>query len=154
MRTIPLSGGLLAQVDDADFERLSRHRWHVSHNGYAIRRERCADGVKRMVFMHREVFGTMPGDIDHADGDKLNNCRSNLRAATRTQNNANMGFRGGSSAFKGVSWHCRISRWVAYINVGGKRKNLGSFGDEVSAATAYNKAAQAIFGEFARLNPI
>jgi hypothetical protein len=155
MKAIPLSAGRFAQVDDADFDRIAAHRWHVSHNGYAIRRERLPDGRKRVVFMHREIFGGHPDfDIDHADGDRLNNRRANLREATRTQNNANGGFRGGSSAFKGVCWHRQIQRWVAYINVGGKRKHLGSFDHEQAAAEAYNAAATQFFGGFSRLNPI
>lgn len=106
--------------------------------------------------MHSVIFGDVGAlDIDHRDGNKLNNCRSNLRAADRTMNNANSRPRVGcSSQFKGVAWLKSIGKWWAYINKGGKRISLGYFLVEVEAARAYNAAASSLFGEFARQNVI
>jgi hypothetical protein len=155
MKRLALKCGLVVLLDDEDFEAVSRFGWHVSHNGYAIRRERLPDGRKRVIYMHCEIFGAAPEDIDHADGSKLNNCRANLRPASRTMNNANSKPRVGcSSPFKGVAWVKSCKRWWAYINRDGKRKPLGYFSDEIEAAKAYNTAAINLFGEFARLNPV
>ena len=156
MKLIAVSGGHFAKVDDADFERLSQLTWHLSDSGYAIRRVGPRAGPKVTVRMHLVVFGAnIELDVDHRDGDKLNCQRENLRAATRTLNNANSRPRVGcSSRFKGVAWVKGYGRWWAYINRDGKRKNLGYFDDEIEAALAYNAAAPALFGEFARINVI
>jgi hypothetical protein len=68
-------------VDDADERRLSRYRWHLFPNGLAYRRQRYR-GERRVFYMHREVVGATHGDnlqVEHANGDKLDNRRANLR---------------------------------------------------------------------------
>ena len=155
MKSLTLKCGSVVTVDDADFDSVARFSWHLSYNGYAIRRERTPTG-KRVIYMHREIAGhEWPGDIDHADGNKLNNSRSNLRNASRTLNNANSKPRTGcSSQFKGVAWVRRYGKWWAYINHSGRRRHLGYFDDEIEAAKAYNAAAVELFGSFARPNNI
>ena len=97
-------------------------------------------------------------DVDHVDGDTLNNRRSNLRLATRSQNNGNRrkGPKPTSSRFKGVSLHkakgCRRVFWAAYVTKDRHREFLGLFVEEEAAARAYDKAAARVFGEFALLN--
>lgn len=155
MKALILPCGQTALVDDEDFERVSTEKWHVNH-GYVVRRVRHSDGTKTALYMHREVMGEFEGfDIDHADGNKLNNTRANLRLATRTDNNANSKPRAGcSSVYKGVAWLKGCKRWMAYIRKSGKRTYLGYFTDEIEAAKAYNRAAIEMFGEFARPNHI
>lgn len=89
--------------------------------------------------------------VDHWDGNGLNNCRKNLRVCTKQQNNMNTKKRSNrSSKYKGV--HFRAGRWLAQIQVAGKKKHLGTFEEEADAALAYNFAATELFGPFARLN--
>lgn len=163
MRTIPLNGkkaaGRVALIDDADYELVSRHQWHVveflrgqrgKHGPYAeawIRR----DGKQVRVLMHRLLVDYR--EVDHADGDGLNNQRSNLRPITvHGQNQANSKPRRGyTSQFKGVSWAAQ-GYWRADIMVKRHRANLGYFKNEEDAARAYDAAALAAWGEFARLN--
>ena len=77
VRLIPLGDGFYAYVDAADYEWLSRYTWHL-HNGYAARREKG-----RRIFMHREIMQPPKGMVvDHIDGNRINNCRFNLRVCT------------------------------------------------------------------------
>jgi len=152
-RRIMLTRWYFAIVDVEDFEWLSRFRWCVlcSREGnprYAARREN-----NRFVLMHRMIADVPRGmDVDHVNGNGLDNRRHNLRVCTRSENLQNMRPRGGSSRFKGVYWHKRDKVWRAYINVNKVRLSLGSFHDEIDAARAYDEAARKDFGDFARLN--
>ena len=93
--------------------------------------------------------------IDHIDGDRLNNALSNLRWCTVAQNNQNSRKRKqNKSGFKGVSWHKQVRKWQASIKVNRKSHYLGYFTRLEDAALAYNRAAIAHFGPYARLNEI
>ncbi len=94
-------------------------------------------------------------DVDHINGNRLDNRKCNLRLATRSQNLQNSRKRTGcSSRFKGVNWLGQNKRWRARIKVFGKEIALGCFISELEAAEAYNKAAKEHFGDFAKLNEI
>jgi len=86
---IKLTGkrGGISVVDD-DQADLLRHKWNHLHNGYAARYE-----SGKMIYLHREIMGFPQGEVDHIDGDKLNNRRSNLRACNRRTNATNSGKR-------------------------------------------------------------
>lgn len=123
----------------------------LSTKGYAVI---CADNHR--YFSHRLAWFWMTGQwpdrqIDHIDGDKLNNRWANLRLATPSQNLANTGKpRHNTSGFKGVSWSKNKNKWRAYISIENKTKHLGYFEELESAHVAYDLAANAIHGEFAR----
>ena len=72
------------------------------------------------------------GEIDHIDGDGLNNRIDNRNQRMRIDN---------TSGFNGVCWHKRDEKWYAKINTNGKRKHIGGFNDLEEAAKAYRKAA-------------
>jgi hypothetical protein len=92
-------------------------------------------------------------EIDHIDGNSLNNSWSNLRAATRHENMRNTKSREGSSSkYLGVTFHKTTGKWYAKIGGGNKGKHLGTFLNEEEAALAYDMAAANQYGEFARLN--
>lgn len=158
MKKIPLTQGKFALVDDADFDWLSQWGWHAttkknSHIFYASRIERRS-GKQGTVLMHREIL-TLTGapEVDHRDGDGLNNRRKNLRPATHQQNLANQRIRkGGTSRFKGVCWSERYNKWRVTIKKNYRQLYLGRFSDEIEAARAYDAAALKHFGEFARIN--
>ena len=96
------------------------------------------------------MTGSWPAkDIDHKDGDGLNNSWCNLREATRLENSGNSRRRSdNTSGAKGV----RLDRgkWIAQIVVAGKLRRLGTFNTLEAAAAAYEAAATEHFGEFAR----
>lgn len=92
------------------------------------------------------------GDIDHIDGNPSNNKISNLRAATRSQNQHNQkAVRGGTSKYKGVSQR-ESGAWRAMIRVDRQLVRLGQYQSEEDAARAYDRAAVEYFGCFARPN--
>jgi hypothetical protein len=152
MKEIKLTKGKVALVDDDDFERINQHKWHAlpAHRTFYAVRNDLSTGVRKYVYMHKEIMNTPEGmETDHVDIDGLNNQKENLRIATANQNCQNRRpLTVKSSRFKGVSR--RGSAWIARITVNRKLINLGYFRDELRAASAYNCAARAIFGEFAR----
>lgn len=150
---IPLTQGKVAIVDDEDVERvLASGKWGASRRAdtwYA-----CRDGPRPRrlkVYMHRVVLGLGPDDpdVDHVDGDGLNNRRSNLRLATASQNLGNQRARAHSSRFKGV-YRNKQGRWQTQISVEGVKRHLGTFDTEEEAGSVYDAAARSLFGEFAR----
>ena len=156
MKEVQLTQGYVALVDDEDFESVSKHCWHIrkSSNGrtvYARAYLQPSAVSKKQTAMHQYLTGKV--DMDHKDGNGLNNQRSNLRVATRSQQVANGSLRNtNTSGFKGVSWHKQVNLWRAYIVVGAKQKHLGCYTSKEEAAKAYDVAALQIFGEFAKLN--
>lgn len=94
MREIPLSRGLVTRVDDDDFDRFGSLKWCLKtarNKFYAVRTIKHK-GVKRCYHLHRLIMGLNHGDdmeVDHIDGDGLNNQKSNLRICTSSQNARN-----------------------------------------------------------------
>lgn len=154
MKTIPLSRGLVACVDDADLDFLSRYSWYANDKGYAVTNVQV-NGKKTVRRMHRMLLGVAEGkDVDHADRNRLNNCRANLRPCTRQDNLRNQCKRAGSSQYKGVYWMAANGKWRAKIGVDRKSLHLGLYDTEQEAALAYDRAALMHFGEFARTNSL
>lgn len=161
MKTIPLTQGKVALVDDEDFEWLNQWKWHYRkghpnrEKGYAGRSIFLGTGKRGTVLMHREILKVKKGQIpDHHDGDGLNNQRSNLRVGNMKDNSANRSKVRSkcSSKYKGVSWHKASSYWRASIKKNQKWMHIGSFQTEEDAAKAYDKKASELFGTFAKLN--
>jgi hypothetical protein len=152
-KEIPLTKGRVALIDDEDYERVSQYKWSFDNNGYAVRKSGGSKNPKK-VMLHRFILDAPTGfDVDHANHDSLDNTRVNLRICNRSQNNANrISLPGSSSQYKGVSWNTERQYWKVFHAAYGVRRSLGSFHDEVEAAIAYDDAAYAAFGNFARLN--
>lgn len=154
MRMIKLTKGKFALVDDSDFERLSKYKWHM-HLGYALRAS-YSSGKKKHIRMHRDILNVPSGKYaDHINRNGLDNRRCNLRICSIGENNRNKIKKSGtSSIFKGVSWNKKDEYWHAYIYKNYKRYFLGLFEKETNAAKVYNKKAKELFGKFALLNKI
>ena len=156
VKTIQLTQGQVALVDDKNYNWLNQHKWSADKRvikgrifWYARRKE-----GKRKVYMHREIAAVAGiAEIDHRDGDGLNNQEENLRPAQHAQNACNRRKADGcTSKSKGVSWDSRRSKWRAYIAPNGHQKHLGYFDDEIAATKAHDAAATSAFGQFARTN--
>jgi hypothetical protein len=94
MKKIPLTQGYFAIVDDSDFDMLNRVKWHANkgHNTfYAQRSVLQENGKWKNVQMHRVILGVHDPKIqvDHINGDGLDNRRCNLRSCTRSENMQN-----------------------------------------------------------------
>lgn len=153
--SIPLTKGQFAIVDQPDFERLSKFKWY-SDGRYAKRDQWVpgSPGHYECIYMHRFIIGAKPGDIvDHADGDKLNNTRRNLRFCSARQNAENAAKKHNAfmSRFKGVT-RTPQGKWSTSIRCEGRHLLVGVYANEVAAARAYDAAAVQFQGEFARLN--
>lgn len=153
MKTIPLTQGKVAIVDDSDFAELSKFRWFAMKN----RRHWCAgrnapkrNGKRGTIYMHRQILGFPKSEVDHWDCDGLNNRRSNLRLATDLQQVVNRHTAPGSAGYKGVKR--KVHRFEARISDHGRYRCLGHFLTAVEAARAYDAAALKLHGEFAVLN--
>lgn len=98
------------------------------------------------------VTGVLPDDyIDHENLNKSDDRFDNLRPATNQLNQANRGLMmTNTSGHKGVRWEASRGRWRAAITIDGKAKNLGRFFKLEEAKAAYEAAAVAAWGEFAR----
>lgn len=116
--------------------------WQLEVGGKAYR-------AHRIIFLMHH--GYLPKQIDHIDGNGLNNDIENLRAANHGQNQHNKGTqKNNTSGFKGVSWHKRDKKWQAFIKFDGKKRYLGSFDTPEAAHEAYKAAATKLHKEFAR----
>lgn len=152
VKAIPLSRMKYALVDASDYDFLMEWTWQYSE-GYA-KRSVYGDSPRRVIAMHGAILGTPDGlEPDHINGNRIDNRRRNLRPATHQQNMWNRkAVTGSSSTHKGVDWYAASGSWRAYIKIDGKQKHLGCYAHEDDAARAYNKAAIALHGAFARLN--
>jgi hypothetical protein len=159
MKKIQLTQGQFALVDDEDYERLSKVRWHAwwthhTQSFYARRNSPRVNGKRHLILMHREIMGEPDGVVvDHVNHNTLDNRRENLRACSHSENNHNQRKRcDNSSGFKGVSWNKRQKKWRAYIKINGKQQHLGYYTSEIEAAAAYDAAAAELHGDFALTN--
>lgn len=156
MPYIELTQGKKALVDKELVDFLNMYSWQFN-NGYAKMTRRVSGTKKKYtVYMHRVIM-PCPSDleIDHMNGDKLDNRLENLRVVTRKQNSRNSVSNRGASKYKGV-WYRndpkRKRKWCAEITVDGKKISLGNHQTEELAAKAYDEAAIKHFGEYANTN--
>lgn len=142
MKEINLTQGKVAQVDDEDYEFLSQYKWHANKNyqTYYAKRSDQRDGISSIISMHRDIMGRSEGmQIDHIDGNGLNNQKSNLRFVTVRQNAQNKKNINKTSKYPGVRWDKDRNKWRANIYINGKTKHLGRFESEEDAFCAYRK---------------
>ena len=166
MKKIKLTQGKEAIVDDEDYERLMEHRWHAAKAGnkyYAVRSlPTQSNGTRKRLKMHRAIINPSKGmEVDHKNGNTLDNRKENLRECTRQQNQANrMLGKDNTSGYKGVCYMKKKKSminehskpWVAQIKHNQKKIYLGIYKTKEEAARAYDKKAIELHGEFAQLN--
>ncbi|MFE0595423.1 HNH endonuclease [Paenibacillus lactis] len=155
-KEISLSKGKVAIVDDEDYGKLIKLKWHYNR-GYA-RHSYWESGTSKSIWMHHVILGVYPNRklvVDHINGNPLDNRKINLRIVTQQQNLFNKSPSCKStSKFKGVYWYKARSKWCSKIMLDGRYRHIGYFESEIEAALAYNKAARELFGDCAKLNVV
>lgn len=137
------------KVDADVFARAQKHSWHM-HRKYPATTLGSGRAAKKL-YLHRFVLGDLGTVIDHRNGDRLDNRRSNLRRATKSQNTANIGrISTNKTGFKGVMHYG--DRFRAFAHLNGQTRYLGTFDSAKDAACAYDREAKRIFGRFAKTN--
>lgn len=161
MIEIPLTKGKFAIIDKDDLELVMRYRWYYykprrGHNEYAIARDYTNGRPSgNMILLHSLLVNQAKGlEIDHKNGNGLDNRRHNLRPCNHDQNSFNSTKRtfDTSSKYKGVSRVRKTDKWKAQLMKGGKHYYFGQFNTEREAADAYDVGAIEHFGEYAKLN--
>jgi HNH endonuclease len=140
--------GLVALVDDEDYEFLSQWNWsavstHRRNSGYAMRLD---NRTGKTFLMHRVILDAPSGaEVDHINGNGLDNRRANLRFATRQQGQANRRvFKSNKSGFKGVHFDKVTGKWKMVFSA--------HFDTAEEAARTYDKLAKMVFGDYAKGN--
>jgi hypothetical protein len=150
---VPLTQGKWTKIDIVDWPRASMFMWcsQQTQDGawYAVG---TPYGKQKPTGLHRFLLDAPDGrEVDHWDGNGLNNTRRNLRVCTHVQNMANKAkWTEGPSKFKGVT--VSVDGWFAKISNHGLSIALGVFSSEVEAARVYDEAARQLYGEFSRPN--
>lgn len=138
-------------VDDEDFDKVSAIEWVK----YPSCRYIQAHINGKTTSIHRYILGAPDGsNVDHINGDRMDNRKNNLRFCTHAQNMKNRKpNKEGKSAYKGIVV-LPNGRYRAKINSDGKRFDLGVYESEYDAVIAYNAAAKVLHGEHCYLNQL
>lgn len=154
MKRIKLTKGKCAIVDDDDFEFVNQWKWYAHESQktcyYVARR----DTSNRFIYLHRFLINVEQGNtVDHINGNRLDNRRSNLRICSSKENQRNRGpQKNNTSGYKGVTWNKDKGLWQAQIMVDRHHITIGCFVSKIIAAKTYDEAARKYFGEYARTN--
>lgn len=151
---VPLTNGGLALVDELDADLVLSHIWR------GVRRTYTSYAVGPAGYMHRLITEFRWAEVDHINGDGLDNRRHNLREADRVRQMWNRrkparSYTGEptSSTYKGVDLHKASGRWRVRIADGtGRVRALGYYSDEREAALVYDSSARQIHGPYATVN--
>lgn len=155
--------GKICLIDDDDYEWAKYFKWSalLSRNTfYVVRSERNPNGTRRTVRIHRDIVRAMSHeDVDHINGDGLDNRKENLRLCNSMQNQQNRIKRKtakSGSPYKGTFYRRNRKgekcRCFAYITINRKRYQLGTYDTPEEAAKEYDSKALYYFKERARLN--
>ena len=132
-RTISLSQGQQAIVDEEDYGRISNYSWKAqwapnSKCFYAVRAILLPGKKRSKVYMHRTILNLRYGDrrqVDHKNHDTLDNRRENLRVADYSQNGHNrFKQKNNTSGYKGVYFNKKDKKWIGQITIFGKTRNV------------------------------
>jgi len=142
-------------IDKEDYPKVLAfgRKFHLKINTFN-KRKYALYARNNSVMLHQIIMG-IGKQIDHINGNGLDNRKCNLRFCNHAQNNWNSKKNiTNTSGFKGVCWSKEKKKWIASIRVNGYQYYLGYFDNLIKAAKTYNRAAKKYHGEFAKLNRI
>jgi hypothetical protein len=136
-KKIKLGGkkGGFALVSKEDYDELSKYSWHKNNNGYVQ-----GHVNRKSISMHRFILKPNDNhDVDHINHIRTDNRRSNLRIASRLQNNQNLSKRKNTlSKYRGVTYDKNRKKYVVFLTSQGKKNYLGAYTTEKEGADAYD----------------
>lgn len=146
--------GCTILVDEGDLDLVKDYGWcglknHINRGDHKIRYavSRRFEGRHTTVLMHRLIMGlahengvSSKRQVDHINGNGLDNRKCNLRIVTQSQNNHNM-MRGTHGKYPCVRWNNGTGKFIAWIKINNKRHILGEdFETPDDATLAYHNA--------------
>lgn len=155
MGYVTLTKGFTAIIDVKDIKHAINKNWYAKVAGNTVYAKTTAyiNGKRADLSLHREIMSAPEGlEVDHKNGDGLDNRRSNLRLVTHQQNMHNMRInKNNKSGHKGIFFCNRENKWIAKIKVNSKTINLGYFSNIDDAITVRINAVSKYHGEFGRI---
>jgi hypothetical protein len=141
-------------IDEEDAWMLNTRQWKVRvlhHGPQYVCHFKNIKGKTQAALLHRVIMGAgCREQVDHINGNGLDNRRCNLRLCTHSENQWNRTkYKNNTSGYKGVFYHEKTNKWEAGIRKDGKRIYLGVFTDPASAHEAYKSKALELYGEYA-----
>lgn len=150
---LSLPDGTNFLVDVEDIPKIFNNSWHIFNNRDKKYIRGWDKRLKKKVLLHRLIMEVIDfkDQVDHINGNTLDNRKSNLRICSHRDNILNRDkYKNNSSGYKGVSKSG--DKWIATIGINNKKEYLGIFENKEDARIAYDNAAILNFGEFARIN--
>lgn len=160
---VPLTKNYSAIIDAEDAELIGQYNWCATEEKrkdgsickvYAKRSIRTPGNKIVTQLMHKLILPIESGyEVDHIDGNSLNNRKTNLRKCTRSENARNCKIKyDNKTGVKVVCWAKHAKKFVVKIRFKGKQKHLGYFSSIDEAAEEYAKWSKELHGSFGRVS--
>ena len=152
---ITLSNGMKSKIDVKDYIYLAGYKWSYwkdrNHGGYAVKTIELPTKFITLRLAHAILdlhSVIIDNQVDHINGDKLDNRFNNLRIVTNKRNAWNRKYHdNNTSGFRGVYWYPLRNKWVAQIRVHQKLIHLGYWKSKIAGALAYKLAKRKYHAE-------
>jgi HNH endonuclease len=154
MKEIILTKGMVARVDDADFENINRYNWYPMIKKMKTETVHYAcSSQDKTILMHRLIMNPAKGlVVHHIDGDGLNNQRDNLILCTVAIHSHLGSHTPNKTGYKGVQFIPKLNKYRVTIRMMGKRRIVGYYDSPLEAAIRYDQCAMMVHGYFANTN--
>jgi hypothetical protein len=143
----PLSNGLdFTLIDAEDYEKIKNQKWHLHHDrkrpdNLKYARKRYGNGH---ILLHRLILNPHKlKQVDHINGNGLDNRRENLRIVTGNENGQNR-HHPRSSQYPGVCFCKQTGKWISQVQYDNKKYWLGRFNTSKEAQAEYQNAYNAL----------